>query len=62
MPCSVVCHHFTHVVVESLSVLSLSHVDVVDNNNATHVAQAQLTGNFIGSTQIDIERISFLAR
>ena len=58
---TVVSHHLTHVVVKSLSVLSLSHVDVVDDDDSTHIAQAQLAGDFIGSTKVHIEGVVLLA-
>ena len=57
---AVVGHHLTHKVVERLPVLGLVHVDEVDDDDAAHIAQAQLTGDFVGGAQIHVERVGFL--
>ena len=35
------------------------HVDEVDDDETTQVAQAQLTGNFVGSFQVSLESCLF---
>ena len=40
--------------------LGLIHVDEVDDDDAAHIAQAQLTGDFVGGAQIHVERVGFL--
>lgn len=41
--CAVLLHVLAHVFVEQLSVFGELHVDKVDDDDATHIAQAQLT-------------------
>ena len=57
---TVVGHDFAHVFVELLSVLGLVHVYEVNYNDAAHVAQTQLPGNLVGSTQIYLQGVGFL--
>ena len=42
--------------------LGLIHIDKIDHNQTTHIAQAQLAGNFFGSFHIGIEgRLFYVA-
>ena len=57
---TVVGHDFAHVVVELLAVFALVHVDEVDDDDAAHVAQTQLTRYLVGGTQVDFESVALL--
>ena len=59
---TVICHHFAHVFEELLTMFGLVHVDKVDDDDATHVAQAQLPGYLVGGTEVDLKRVAFLIR
>ena len=60
MPSPVVSHHFTHVVEQLLAMFRRVHVDKVDDNDASHVPQAQLTCDFVGGADIHVQGIFFL--
>ncbi len=60
MACAVILHDLTHVVIEFLAVFGLGHVDKVYDNYASHIAQTQLTGYFVGGAHVDFERIGLL--
>ncbi len=53
-------HELTHVVIELLAVFLQSHVYEVNHNDAAHVAQAELAGNFVGCPQIHLDSIALL--
>ena len=60
MSCAVVGHDFFHVLVELLAVFAFGHVYEVDDDDAAHIAQAQLSCNFVGGTQVDVQGVCFL--
>ena len=49
-----------HVVVKLLAMLRLAHVNKVDHDNASHVAEAQLARYLVGGLQVDVERVRLL--
>ena len=57
---TIVGHYFPHMLHELLSVFGLVHVNEIDHNNSPHVAKAELAGDLIRSTQIDLKRIGLL--
>ena len=52
-------HRFTQTVFHFALMANLGHVDEVDDNQATQVAQTQLTGNFVGRFQVGLQRSLF---
>ena len=57
---TVFLHHFLHVIIQSLAMLALGHVDEVDHNNAAHVAQPELACYLVGGEQVHIQGITLL--
>ena len=57
---AVVAHHLAHMVVESLAMLGLRHVDEVDYDDTTQVAKPQLACNLIGGTKVHLKGIALL--
>src|SRR5690606_33935692 len=50
---------FAHAVFHFALIAHRLHVDKVDNHQTTHVAQAQLTSDFIGSFQVGLQGCLF---
>ena len=57
---TILLHVLAHTLVEHLSVFCQIHVDEIDNNDASHVSQPQLSCQFVGSTQVYIKGVSLL--
>ena len=57
---SVALHELFHAVVELLPVLGIVHVDVVDDDDAAHIAQPQLAGYLFGGGHVHFEGGVFL--
>ena len=57
---AVALHVFYHAFVELLAVLGEVHVDEVHDDDAAHIAQAQLSCEFIGSAEVDFECVGLL--
>lgn len=57
---TVALHELFHAVVELLPVVGIVHVDVVDDDDAAHIAQAQLPGNLFGGGHVHLEGGVFL--
>ena len=60
MACTVISHYFAHVLVELLAVFHLSHVDEVDDYDATHVAEPELTGYLISCAHVYFQGVALL--
>ena len=58
---TVFLHVFTHALIEHLPVFSQVHVNEVDHDDAAHVAQAQLSGQLIGSAEVGFKGVGFLS-
>ena len=58
---TVVLQRFLHRALDFAGVRMMLHVDEVDDDKASHVAQAQLTGNLAGGFQIGGKRGLFNA-
>ena len=56
---AVVRHGFDQGVVEFLAMFGFVQVDKVHNDDAAHVAQAQLARNLLGSIEVDLEGVFF---
>ena len=52
----VLMHGFTQTVFHFALMANRGHVDEVDDDEATQVAQAQLTGNLVGRFQVGLQR------
>ena len=57
---AVTLHILAHALVELLAVFGQRHVYEVDHDNAAHVAQSQLAGQFVGCSQIHLEGVLLL--
>ena len=57
---TVLLHVLTHALIEQLSVFGKIHVDEVDNNDTSHISEAQLSSQLISSTEVNIQCICFL--
>lgn len=57
---TVLLHVLAHALIEQLSVFGKIHVDEVDNNNTSHVSEAQLSCQLISSAEVNIQCICFL--
>ena len=58
---TVVLHVLAHALIEFLPVFWLIHVDEVNYNDASHVAQSQLSGQLVGCSEVNVECIYFLS-
>ncbi len=56
---TVLAHRFAQAVFYRTLVANRGHIDKVDNDQATEVAQAQLAGNFVGRFQVGVKRCLF---
>ena len=57
---AVALHVLAHPFVELLAILCCVHVDEIDNDDAAHVAQPKLSGQFVGSAQVHLDGVHFL--
>ena len=57
---TVLLHILAHAFIEQLSVFCKIHVDKVDNDDASHISETQLSCQLIGSAEVYIESICFL--
>ena len=57
---TVLLHVLAHALIEQLSVFGKVHVDEVDNNDTSHISEAQLSCQLIGSAEVNIQCICFL--
>src|ERR1043165_9878383 len=57
---AVAIHYLLHAVLQYLFVLLVLHVNEVDNNYTSQVAQAQLATNFFGSLHVYLQGVAFL--
>ena len=58
---SLVARHLgTHYVIQLLAVVGFLHVDEVNDDDAAHIAQTELAGDFLGGFDIDLEGSVFL--
>ena len=57
---AVLLHDLHHVLVELVTMLSLGHIDEVNNYDAAYITQPELTCNFIGSADVYVEGTQFL--
>ena len=53
--CAILAHRFTQTVFNRTLVANRGHVDEVDNNQTTQVAQAELAGDFISGFKVGVE-------
>ena len=53
-------HELAHVVEELLSVLAFGHVDEIDDDDASHVAEPELARDFLAGTEVDLESVCLL--
>lgn len=60
VPGPVALHQLFHAFVEFLPVLGIVHVDVVDDDDAAHIAQPQLAGYLFGGGHVYLEGGVFL--
>lgn len=58
---TVVLHVLAHALVEQLAVFRQIHVDEVDDDDASHVAQSELPCQFVGSAQVGFQCVLFLS-
>ncbi len=58
--CAVALHYLFHVLVELLAMFGLGHIDEVDHYDAAHVAKTELTGNLVGSAEVDLKCVALL--
>ena len=56
---TILMHRFTQTVFHFALMANRGHVDEVDYDQATQVAQTQLTGNFVGRFQVGLQRSLF---
>ena len=61
MTCTVFLHIFHHTLIELLAILWLCHVDEVNDNDAAHVAQSELSCKFVGCSEVNIQGIDLLS-
>ena len=54
MSCTVTRHQLLHSGEQLVAILTFVHVNEVDDNDAAHIPQPQLTGNFIGGSQVHL--------
>ena len=59
--CAVVFHLLAHPFVEHLPVFGKVHVDEVHHDDASHVAQSQLAGYLVGSSEVRLECVLLLS-
>ena len=57
---TVLLHVLAHALIEQLSVFGKIHVDEVDNNDTSHISEAQLSCQLISSAEVNIQCICFL--
>ena len=57
---TVLLHVLAHAFIEQLSVFGKIHVDEVDNNDTSHISEAQLSCQLISSAEVNIQCICFL--
>ena len=58
---AVFLHVFAHAFVEQLSVFGEVHVDEVDNDDASHVAQSQLSCQLVCGSEVHVQCVSLLS-
>ena len=56
---TVLTDSFTQTVLNGALMAYRRHIDVIDNDQAAQVTQAQLTGNLIGRFKVGVERCFF---
>ena len=54
-------HVLTHAFIELLPVFRQIHVDEVNDDNSSHITQAQLACQLVGCSQVNLQSIGFLA-
>ena len=57
---AVALHQLDHVLIEELTILLVMHVDEVDDDDTTHISQAELTSELFGCDEIDVNRCALL--
>ena len=57
---TVLLHVLAHAFIEQLAVFGKIHVDEVDNNDTSHISEAQLSCQLISSAEVNIQCICFL--
>ena len=58
---TVFLHVLAHALIEQLSVFCQCHIDEIDDDDAAHISQSQLTSQLIGSTEVGLQCIGFLS-
>ena len=58
---AILLHVLAHALIEQLSVLGEVHVDKVNDDDASHVAQSQLACQLVGCTQVGLQCVGFLS-
>ena len=61
MACTVFLHVLAHTLIKQLPVLRQVHVYEIHNDNAAHVPEPELPGQFICRTEIDLQCVLFLS-
>ena len=57
---TVLLHVFAHTFIEQLSVLRQIHVYEIDDDDTAHIPKPELSGQFVGSAEIDLQCILLL--
>ena len=57
---TVLLHVLTHALVEHLTILGQFHIDKVDDDDTSHIAQSQLACQLVGCSQIGLQGIGLL--
>ena len=60
MSSPILLHILTHALIEHLTVFSKVHVDEIDNDDATNIAQTQLASQLVSCSQVYVEGVSLL--
>ena len=61
MACTVFSEIFNHALVEFLSVFGHIHVNEIDDDDASHVSESELSGDFVGCSEIHVKCIGLLS-
>ena len=58
---AILAHILAHTLIECLAMLGFCHVDEIDDDDASHISETELAGQFVGGGEIDIKGVLLLS-